>query len=437
MGTSMVKHFSISSICDTVNRWIAYAITIWVCLPWITQNTGMTLCMGLILLWIVTRLFPQIMTLKFKFSAENISLCLFSIYVFIILLLGGKAYTSFDNLYFISNLSIFIIGYYMFKYYAEKKDEKTLGKIAVISIISLLIGCFFTIYYVDQYPMIVKSISQSTDTEFMIYRKAGIGSFGFVFMAMFSILAISYTVIGRNGLHVYSRVLLLVSIFIMCSCIIKSGFSTAIILFIAGLIITLLNRDKINIYNVLIGILLLIVLFLTKEALGEFLTSLQIKNEMVNTRIKEIGEFLISNEQGENLNSRSKNLVLSFQCFFDNFWVGYNMKSIFREVVRPGGHAEWIDMFAVYGVFAGTAIFSFMIHALKYINNKLKEFNTHSNYFVILIILAIYGFLDPFLRIYHIGFGIFLTVPSIYFIPKLKKGGITNKDSVDSEHPNW
>ena len=76
------------------------------------------------------------------------------------------------------------------------------------------------------------------------------------------------------------------------------------------------------------------------------------------------------------------------------------------------GHSEWIDIFGVYGLVGGIPLIATIVIKLKNIFRITKKIR-YPFYGVLVFIFVIFGFVDPFLRLYNIGFGMFFFIPCL------------------------
>lgn len=407
------------------NRLMAVLLTIWVCCPYVTQNTGLLFGTGVALLWGLTRLLCVASKPTFMIRMDTLTLAAFLVSPAISFLVFRRVYTSFDPFTFLPMLFIFFIGFYMYRFYAEKKDYSFLGLLALVALAATLLGAVMTLYYLGIDPMIAKSISQSGNTNFLVYQKSGIGSFGFIYLMLFITIAclpLLFKSLPTVRKKKTMKLALAVGMVVFILCIIKAGFSAAILLFICGGVLWLISFIKNKWFRYGAAILMVIAIVFLKQPFGQWLAGLQIENDMIRERIHDIGYFLVTGESGVHTSARFEDFQRSLESFFRYPLFGYNFRLGGFPVISPGGHAEWIDLFAVYGLAGGIPLMATIIQKSRYIQATLQQQTNYNYYSIICIVCIIYGFLDPFLRIYHIGFAMFLVVPAIPYLPFAFKG---------------
>ena len=379
---------------------------------------GLVACGGLILLWEITKLPMLKANKKLVFNRIYLYIFMFSLYLILCLLITNKTYGELNNIYFISMFVIFAISFFIYKYYYENKDYKMLGLIALVSIICLAVGSITTLIYLEINPMLSKSITQAGMTNLAEYLKVGIGSFGFMYLVMFSLIPTIMLIFNKNKAFIKFFSILVVIVFI--NVLIKGGFSTAILISVFGIVYYLLPKTKNKITILIINCISVIIIVVLKNSIGKVLIDISNSldmSKMVSQRLSDVGYFILSGDEGYNINLRIERLNWSIQSFLHNPVFGYNMVSNNLKIIKPGGHADWIDMFAFYGIIGGLPIFLFITNCIKYIIMSLKNAVLKNCYNVVVFQFIIYGFIDPFLHIYHIGFAMFLIVPSIFYLP--------------------
>lgn len=400
-----------------LNHFCAIGIVLWMCIPWFTQNTGLLIGAFLVAVWIITAWLYK--TPSFIIGKDGLWMILWAFLMLLSYIFFGRVYANFTLRYFLPMLILFFIPYYMAKFYIKNKDFKFLAYIAIFAMLGMIVGSLTSIYYSNIIPGIMKSVTQSENEMANAYRTKGIGGFGFVYMVMFCVITIM-SVFGKleNG---WLRILSFVFCVISIVCLIASTFTTALIFVVVGILLIKLSGIKNKSILYFMYILLPILFLLLANILGDLLLHISLENEGLTTRLNEIGEFLLSGELGHNLDSRVDRFKMSWECFTHYPLFGYNFQESPKYVV--GTHSEWIDIFACYGIVGAVVVFSALFCKLNYINQQLKQEIKVDAYSVIILILFLYGFLDPILRIYHTGLAVFLIVPGLFWLPTLNARG--------------
>lgn len=404
------------SILYRINKISALLFVIWVCWPWFCQNTGLVGGFLIAFGWCATAV---LMHDKYTVGNDGFLMAFYAIYMIISFLITGRTYGEFQLYHYISMVTLFFLPYYMARFYSRKKDLKFMGVMAIVAIICMIIGCITSTFYTSIDENIMKTISQGLDTEFLEYRKAGIGSFGFVYMVMFSIIAIIGLYKGKlvpKNLKI--KILLVVFCIVGIKCLFDSTFATSILLLFVGLLLLLvtINNSKSIIY-----FFVLIITILASRLIGKMLTTIELESIDVTTRLHEIGNLLMGEDGGTNTVSRMEYFIRSVNCFFEYPIFGYNFQSM--PVVSIGGHSEWVDILGVYGMLGGIPLIATIIIKLKRTFDISAEIK-YPYYGILTFVFVVFGFVDPFLRLYHLGFVMFLLIPCIGCISEtFKKEG--------------
>lgn len=402
-----------NSFLYNINKICAFFLIVWVCWPWFTQNAGLMVGMALSVGWCGTAI---MMNRKYVMGTDGLMMMCYVVIMASSYILTRKTYGEYELLYFVAMAALFFLPYYMCKFYVGNDDKKFMGLLAIVAIIFMIPGCYTSIKYTEIDPNIMKTISQAKDMEFIEYRKAGIGSFGFIYMLLFVIIAVVGLLKSRKlNTGLLTKILLICFCVIGVYCLLKSTFTTSLILVTVGVILVLVTQKRSVSNNIIIYILLLVGTFLAVGLIGNMLINVNFESADVDIRMHEIGNLLLGNESGENVSGRLEYLEKSINCFLEYPILGYNFA--ISPTVELGGHCEWIDMFAVYGIIGGIPLLTTIIIKLKNTAKIVKEHIDFPFYSVILFIFVIFGFIDPFLRLYNTGFAMFLIIPCIGCIP--------------------
>ena len=388
----------------------------WVCWPWFGQNTGLLGGFFLAFGWCATAVFVNN---RFVAGIDGLLTAFYGIYMLLSFFLTGRTYGDYELYYHVSMVTLFFLPYYMARFYFKRNETKFLGKIAIVAMVCMFVGCLTSIYYTAIDENIMKTISQSLDTEFLEYRKAGIGSFGFIYMLMFCI--ISFAGLFKAKLlprGKWTKLLLIIFCAVGVKCLIDSTFTTAILLLFLGLLFVFVTfMDKtLKKVNWLVYVFLFLMSLVLSSLIGNFLSTIQVESADVTVRLNEIGRLLMGEEGGENVISRLEYFMKSVNCALEYPLLGYNFAM--NPQIRVGGHSEWIDILGIYGLIGGIPLIATVIIKLKNtlaITRKIK----YPFFGILIFVFVIYGFVDPFLRLYHLGFVMFLLIPCFGCLPEV------------------
>ncbi len=401
------------SAFNFINKICAFFLVIWICWPWFSQNTGLIAGLVFSAGWCVTAV---CMSRKYAVGIDGAMMMAYVALMAMSFLSTGRVHEDYELYYHVSMTALFFLPYYMCKFYIDREEKKFLGQLAIVAIIFMILGCYTSIRYTMIDENIMKTISQGLDEEFIEYRKSGIGSFGFIYMVMFAFIGmIGLFKNGKLNVPLWVKILLIITCGIGFSCLVASTFTTSLVLVTVGTVLVLITQRKSKTANVIIYISVFIAAFFTSQLVGNILISTSFESSDVNTRMHEIGNLLLGNEAGENILSRAKYFNRSIKCFLQYPILGYNFE--FAPTIKSGAHSEWIDIFAVYGIVGGIPLLTTIIIKLKNTAKILKEKINYPFYSVIVFVFVIFGFVDPFLRLYNIGFVMFMFIPCIACIP--------------------
>ena len=400
-----------------LNKLFALLLVAWACYPWLGQNAGLIGGFFFAGGWCVS---AMLLSKKHAMGIDGFFSLLYLCVMVLSYIDNGKVYANMPMYYYVSMVILFFLPYYMFMFYLKREDARFLGTIAFISILCMLAGALTSSYYTYLDSNVMKTISQKVDTEFVDYRKAGIGSFGFIYMLVFSLIAIVGKIKTRTlRTNKWLKVLLLFFCIAGIKCIVDSTFATALILLVVGTLVVLLMQPNATKRNVLICFLCLFVVISAGQLLGSFLEGLTLESEDVTIRLHEIGSLLKGEAGGENTESRFVHFRKSVECFLQYPLTGYNFAKV--PVCTMGGHSEWIDIFAVYGLLGAVPLLATIVIKLRRTAMAVRTKLQYPFFSVLLFIFIIFGFVDPFLRLYHLGFVMFLLIPGISCLGKTSK----------------
>ena len=410
---------SLKKMLSGLNQISALALIVWVCLPWVAQNMGLVAGFLLAALWSVTAILlhpPK------KIGWDEGFMVLFLLCVISSFFLYGRIYEELAFYYAVSMIALFFLPYYMMKFYIAQEKTKFLGSLAVCAMLCMIVGAITSSYFTALDSNIMKTISQAKDTEFVELRKAGIGSFGFVYMLVFCVIALVGFYKNKIKMNAFLKIVSVIFLIAAIKCIIDSTFTTALLLTVLGVLLVLVTSKKNPQLNPLIYVFVAVGFLLMSRLLGQLLANITVASEDVTIRLNEIGQLLLGEEVGTNVGGRWEYMKKSFDCFLEYPLFGYNMQE--NPTVSFGGHSEWFDLLAVYGLCGGIPLLATVIYKLRQTKQTMKNTLGYPFYGAVLLIFCIFGFLDPFLRLYHIGFALFLIIPSFACLSRAsdKKG---------------
>lgn len=289
-------------------------------------------------------------------------------------------------------ISNMIIAYSLYVYIDEKNTvfKKKMLKLALIAItISILYSTYY-IYFVD----------------FLAVRNAtmvdkGVGDFnlvyGVVFIPIFCVINMKNFLYNKIAYNISFLLILIIS-FVF---IIKANFMTALLLFVMSLFLslyipkTMTNSRKISLaFRIIFGLLLF---FLLKNYIGDFIIYIARKNYfnwVINTKLSVIGNYLIgySNDL-ETLGERLGKIAYTMNSFKKSPLIGINYSNYNEYTI--GGHAQWFDDLARFGIIGFSLWIHFFYKAYKNVIKTTNNLLCRNSINVAWIVFVIMGFLNP------------------------------------------
>lgn len=273
-------------------------------------------------------------------------------------------------------------------------------------VIIVLFNVPFLIHAMNQYGLGLRLIDKTQD-EFLN------NAFGWAYSWVFISVGLFYFLFNKESfpklrykkkVSLFLLVFLLVGIYI----VIRSLYMTAILLLIVGFILAVvIGRLKslfVPLIFVIFGLFALVYLIATY---GIDLPFLNDEHNMLLSRVDEVSLILQGNiDSAADFGSRNELFNNSLKTFKDNFLFGINHEisdfGNYKEVII-GGHSEWVDNLAKYGLFSLLLVF-FLIKSVLVSKPRL---------WCVYIILFLLGFFNPSLQ-FPMIFTVFLMMPIIF-----------------------
>ena len=140
-------------------------------------------------------------------------------------------------------------------------------------------------------------------------------------------------------------------------------------------------------------------------------------NDIIYTKFVDLAQVFLENSTGSQTENRGHLYLTSLNTFIHNPLFGIYGPLGDQLNSKIGGHSGWLDLMAMYGVFGSLPLFLGILLNFK---KQLLFYSGHP-YFVFLLIVQFlficFGFLNPVIYVYQIGFAIFVVAPSLPFLP--------------------
>lgn len=374
-----------------------------------------------------------IIALFFKIGGgifSNIGYVLFALYLVIMFFLFGKEIlASFFNS---STVSIYIFLFFVFltsglnvntclalfftfmpcmlidakrKILLRSENTRAVEKMCFFTILGILMYYSYqSLVVLESNPMALRHlVSEAKDDNIIVGG-------GFALPYSMAILCPFLLHGSRQMASVLERYFVYVVIAVGSYLVFRALFTTALLLMIIGYVIVILGRvsSKKRIRVFVFGGLLLILFIQVLPLMTQYFLDQDFN--VVGRRLQEISNMMngnTGNDDGD-LQSRINLSLRSIETFFNNpIWgIGPSVKYDYFEMEKSGvgSHAQWFDIFAIYGLFA-----ILIVTYLRKVSKSISQNNITLKLFVIL------GFLNP-IFIFTIVFVVYYIVPMFNFL---------------------
>ncbi len=287
---------------------------------------------------------------------------------------------------------IFLITYY---YNLPSNRDKT-ESIILWSIIFILIQAIYNILGAYNHPELLKALAGSKSNIDAIWNlKLGIAGYGTIYS--YAIIGPSFVYISlKNKSNAFKlrKIMLFTTGIISIICVYSYTYTTAIVLCTIILILFLLLINK------KIGLILLAATLISISIIDNIFLYIinSVENISVSERLATIYNVVFGSGDlsDESSLTRLRLYDLSLNTFLSNPILGVGGFYGHSSVILPkgiGGHSEWLDFLARYGIFGLSLLLIPLFSLINLIQNTLKHVD---NKFYIYIILYIFilGFIN-------------------------------------------
>ena len=312
------------------------------------------------------------------------------------------------------NILFFVFFAFIFLYYSRNGYEKHRTIIIALWMLEILISCIHSLIFLQKYPDYARALAtpdmygayEGLQTYTMI-------SFDHACCLSFLTPALLYKALDKK-MNWYERLLLLLCCLLFWFTILKTQFAISLVLASLGIFIVLIvvllekmdNRVKIWICALLIFLLALLIFFLPT-----ILIALYDSNSLgtiLSERIYSIYRMLAGLDIGNSdLQDRLYHYSLTLEGIRDSKFLG----GYFTGSATCGGHSEFGDMIALFGVFF-FAIFIWFIVNMFRSGYKYTDKEMHPAFIVSYAIYFIFSLINTSLWT-SIGIGLFIILPFV------------------------
>lgn len=304
-----------------------------------------------------------------KFILQCWPLLIFYFYIVLISLFVSEAYID----TYIKNLTYLIMVYSIFLYYFSVAGKyRAFQKLLVVF---LLFDCAFlsinTYLQLQINPLLARYLSASSDTAENLLGTSvihGVGSYAFFYSLVAIILLLGYMFL----INCKRKLLILLSIFSFSVVLIKASFTIAILFTFGFLAIMIVMKYTKKHRYIILFLLSGMLLFFSQGGLVWTLSQLATINGIsseISTRLNEMSAFLSGeNLSGSDISARADRYSRSIDVIVNNPILGSSVSA----GAPTGGHSEWLDLFARFGLFS-VLFFIFLFKAYKYCKSRVSE----------------------------------------------------------------
>lgn len=419
-----------------INTLCCMFMCVWMAIPFFRVHTGVNVLLLFFLVWFVT---TDLRWVFDKLSWDIIFIFIFFITFIPYYLFGNLEYGIYGSKIILVNFPLFFLGIIVNHYYMYfKKDYKVLGKIAIVSLTSYLIGSFQTYLGLLKYPMASRHlagfVSQHLELK-ELYNSLGIGGFGHVSACGFVLIASIYLIRKKESkLGLKYRIISLFSIVIIFLMIIKASYTITLIIAFLGISLALLPKNH-KVFALILYIITFLLVLLPQRIIGKLLfivADFFSNNEILHMKFLSLSNnFIYGGSLSESTN-RVELYMTSLSTFLKQPLFGIygplgNSNNIGYHTI--GGHSGWLDLLAFYGLFAGIPLFFILFFNIKKNLTFYKGTKYYRYIFIAYLFFVIYGFINPVISVYEIGFVVLFVIPAIPFIPYVFNKTNIEKDS--------
>lgn len=220
----------------------------------------------------------------------------------------------------------------------------------------------------------------------------------FLFYAVVISTALVSNIVSKKN----ERLKNITALLINTAFVLLMNYTTQIIFFFSAIFLVLLFKifKKRDLVLVAIGLVTFFILF--HNLISQMILYLNhryfLDNADISMRLEEISKFLLSGDlSGKALGSRLDRMRVSWHSFlnYPMFGIPFSQYNI-GKVLSVGGHHEWIDDMARFGVVGMSFFLYFVFQGFKagipILKRHMDDFSM-----IMLIVFIVYGFFNPFL----------------------------------------
>lgn len=324
----------------------------------------------------------------------------------------------------ITNFSTITVAVALFIWLRDDHNPHVWSKLAITGLFFIIITCLMTIIATRINPLIVRASYSSVRediTNFLFFRRLGIGSYGFITAITLLFPPLIYLYKKEKNQQKNHRMIFGAMVIIYITLIQAQVLANILIATIIIILSTLINPKKTNKKLLRISYLLIFILVIPNFFWGDFLGSIAElfnSSSILHEKFSDISSF-VYDPQSDNSETEIAVRIERYPMLWEAFTASplfgdasYN--SSFEIAIQAGGHLFWMSRLALWGILG----FGFFIWFLYKNFKAILRFSDHEfRYYHLLSILSFVAlgliknvnFIESFLVLYVIIPGLYLT----------------------------
>lgn len=349
-------------------------------------------CFTMVLRWLpaVTVQMPIIMfaylllligTCSYVGSQKAINLLLFTVLLalfdfFFIFLQNSSAGMTFVNKIG-ANFTLFVVTFPILFLYSGAFEFVDKNRILKWVMIIISITAITTILGSFMYESPCRELATPYNTDLdNLYKSKNIGGYGFIYF-----LVVLSPLIMRRILQKFEIKYLIVLI-LSGVCIICSEYTTALLLFVLGIFLSIAIQRR-NIVIGVVAVIAIIIVYVNLDTILKFGIELFSESYSVSSRLNMILTYRQFDSMSGDLQIRSELYAESLNSFLRNPIIG----SFFSSTQQIGGHSEILDYLGYSGLLGVLAIIP-VIRVVK--NNPIYKSLDKDSYYIAMCVIAFF-----------------------------------------------
>lgn len=318
----------------------------------------------------------------------------------------------------IYNMQLILITSILVMLYLYQNKNKEMNKrLAYIILISILISSLTSYIGLKKNPQASRSLASGDMDIFLNYSKLGIVGYGFVYGSILILPLLLYSLNLRKN-KLCNNFISLLTITAIGLLIFVASYSMAIILFLLSFFLTILfNIRNKKTKAIIIFIIIIILIFPRMNFyIGEVFIKLSSMLETIpysQGKVRDLGITIQRMSVYGGTQQRFNLINITIKTFLDKPIFGTFLNDQ-KDLV--GGHSEFFDMLATFGIIGFLLYLPVIVIPLKVILNNSKQYNYYNSFIVTIILLSMISIFNNSFRASSFSIFIFNVAPIIPFI---------------------